>query len=76
MTMALEYYEAEYKQLPIVSQVDAHVLATYIFDPYDSKKYELLKLQTGFHKLSTRFDSTCFQDEGTFYDKIIRKGEF
>lgn len=75
MTMALEYYEAEYKKVPIVSQVDAHILATYIADPFDSKKYELLKLQTGFHKLSTRFDFTNVDLENTFYDRIIRKGE-
>lgn len=76
MTMALEYYEDEYKRMPIVSQVDAHILATYIFDDYDKEKYELLKLQTGFHKLSTRFDRAFLQKEGTFYDRIIRRGEY
>lgn len=76
MTMALEYYEKEYKKIPIVSQVDAHILATYIFDQYDSRKYQLLKTQTSFHKLSTRFDDAYLQQEDTFYNRVIRKGEF
>jgi hypothetical protein len=76
MTMALEYYKNEYQRIPIVSQVNAHVLATYIYDTYDSRKYELMKLQTSFHKLSTRFNNTYIQKSDTFYDRIIRKGEF
>jgi hypothetical protein len=76
LTMALEYYEEEYKKIPIVSQVDAHILATYIFDNYDAQKYELLKMQTGIHKLSIKFDSAYIQQRDTFYDRIIRRGEF
>ncbi len=76
MTMALEYYKDDYGKIPIVSQVNAHVLATYIYDIYDTKKYEILKLQTSFHKLSNRFNSTYLQKTDTFYDRIIRKGEF
>lgn len=76
ITMALDYYEAEYKKIPIVSQVNSHILATYIFDPYDSKKYQLLKTQAGFHKLSTRFDKACLQQKDTFYNRVISKGEF
>lgn len=76
MTMALEYYENEYKNMPIVSQVDAHVLATYIYDEFDRKKYELLKTSTGIHKLSTRFDKDLLEKSGTFYDEVIRKGNY
>lgn len=75
LTMALEYYEEEHKKIPIVSQANAHILATYINDRFDANKYELLKLQTGFHKLSTRFDLTGLEQEDTFYDRIIRKGD-
>ena len=76
MTMALEYYVEEHIKIPIVSQVDAHILATYMFHSFDSKRYELIKMQTGFHKLSTRFNSTYIQRKDTFYDRIIRRGEF
>lgn len=75
-TMALEFYEEEYKNMPIVSQVDAHVLATYIFDEYDQKKYDILCQQTGIHKLSTRFDAEEMKKTGTFYDVVIREGKY
>ncbi len=75
-TMALEFYEEEYKQMPIVSQVDAHVLATYIFDEFNKKKYDILCSQTGIHKLSTRFDAEEMKKTGTFYDVVIREGKY
>lgn len=74
LTMAADYYEDEYKQIPVVSQVDAHILATYIFDPYDETKYQLLCRSTGFHKLSIRFDQKSMEDKNTFYDVVIRRG--
>ncbi len=76
MTMALEFYKEEYKKMPIVSQVDAHILATYIYDDFDKNRYELLRSQTGIHKLSTRFDEALMAKEGTFYDEVIRKGNY
>lgn len=72
MTLAIDCYEEEYKKIPIVSQVNAHILASYIYDTFDENKYELLKSQTGIHKLSTRFEQKRLV-EGTFYDRIIRK---
>lgn len=75
MTMAVEHYEEEYSRMPIVSQVDAHILATYIFDDFDNNKYKLLKNTTGFHKLSTRFDADKMEKTGTFYDVVIRQGK-
>lgn len=76
LTMALDFYKEEYKKMPIVSQVDAHVLATYIFDEYNQKKYEILCQQTGIHKLSTRFDAEEMKKTGTFYDVVIREGKY
>ncbi len=76
MTIALEYYKEEYSQMPIVSQVDSHILATYIFDQFDEDKYNLLRQSTGFHKLSTRFDTEGMKKKGTFYDVVIRNKMF
>lgn len=76
MTLALDYYEEEYKKIPIISQADAHVLAAYIFDRYEQRKYELLKSQTGIHKLSTRFDPERMTEKGTFYDVVIEQGNW
>lgn len=72
LTIATKYYREEYLKMPIVSQVDAHILASYIYDPFDQDRFELLKLSTGFHKLSTRFQFEKMQ-ENSFYDIVIRK---
>jgi hypothetical protein len=73
-TMAVRYYNEEYKRMPIISQVDSHILATYIFDDYNQEKYDILKAQCGIHKLSTRFDESLKKKSDTFYDVVIRQG--
>lgn len=65
-----DYYEEDYKKIPIVSQAQAHVLATYIYDEFDKDKYDMLVKTTGVHKLSTRFEQDKL-GKGTFYDVII-----
>lgn len=70
-----DFYKDEYKAIPIVGQAQAHVLATYIYDIFDETKYNMLKKTTGIHKLSTRFEQDKLQ-EGTFYDYLIRKGNY
>lgn len=76
MTMALECYEKEYKEMPVVSQADAHILASYISEPYNRNKYDILKLSTGIHKLNTRFDERAVNRKNTFYDVIIKQGNY
>lgn len=70
-----DYYNEEFKAIPIVSQAQAHVLATYIYDKFDKDKFDMLKKTTGIHKLSTRFDAERLT-EGTFYDHLIRKENY
>lgn len=76
LTMAAEHYKEELARMPVVSQVDAHVLATYIYDEFHEDKYSLLKQSTGFHKLSTRFEEEKLAMDGTFYDVLIRQGKY
>lgn len=76
LTMAIEHYKEEYEKMPIVSQVDAHVLATYIYDEYHEDKYKLLKQSTGLHKLSTRFEEEKLAVDGNFYDVVIKQGKY
>jgi len=75
-TIANEYYEDEYKNMPIISQAQAHVLATYIYDDFDKDKFELLKMTTGIHKLSTRFESDRLLKKGNYYDVVINQGNY
>lgn len=74
LTMACEYYEEAYARMPIVSQADAHILATYMGQPFDKTKFELLKESTGIHKLSHKFTDKDKGGPGSFYDVLIRQG--
>ncbi len=71
-----DYYSEEYMAIPIVSQAQAHVLASYIYNDFDSYKFELLKQSTGMHKLSTRFDAERLSRKGTFYDVVINQANY
>lgn len=71
-----DYYEEECKAIPIISQTQAHLLATYIYDEFDEKKYELLKKTTGIHKLSIKFEQDRLEKRGTFYDVIINNNNY
>ena len=75
MTMALEFYKDDYQKMPIVSQANSHILATYIYDDFNQIKYDILKSCVGFHKLSIRFDPEKLGRKGSFYDVVIRQGE-
>lgn len=71
-----DYYVDEYKNIPIVSQVQAHLLATYIYDAFDNDKYELLKKYTGVHKLSIKFEKERLEKKGNFYDVVIHNRNY
>ena len=75
-SIANDYYRDELQKMPIVSQVDSHVLASYIYDKFDAKKYEILKKRIGIHKLSIKFDEDRLKEKGTFYDVIIGQGKY
>lgn len=68
-----DYYQDDFKAMPIISQAQAHVLATYIYDDFDAFKWEMLKKTTGIHKLSTRFDDKLLEKEGNFYNVVIKE---
>ena len=72
-TIVNEFYRMEYKEMPQVSQAQAHLL---IYDDFDKLKYEFLKETTGVHKLSYRFDQNKLMREGNFYDVVINQRNY
>ena len=72
MTIACEYYQEEYAQMPIVSQAEAHVLASYMGQTFEQQKYEILKARSGFHKLSTHFTEKETGQKGSFYEYFMQ----
>ncbi|WP_049945681.1 capsular polysaccharide synthesis protein [Butyrivibrio sp. LC3010] len=75
-SIANDYYRKECEAMPIVSQVDSHILATYIYDKYDPYKYKMLIRKTGIHKLSIKFEQDKLSKKGTFYDVVINQGNY
>ena len=75
-TIVNEFYENEFLDIPIISQAQSHVLATYIYDDFDKTKYEILKKTIGIHKLSTRFESEKLNKKGIFYDVVINQANY
>ncbi len=75
-TIVNEFYEKEFLDMPIISQAQSHVLATYIYDDFDENKYEILKKTIGIHKLSTRFETDKLSKKGTFYDVVINQANY
>lgn len=71
-----DFYKEEFAAMPIISQVQSHVLATYIYDDFDQTKYEILKKTTGIHKLSTRFEEDKLSKKGIFYDVVINQANY
>ncbi len=68
-----DYYSDEYQKMPIISQAPSHLLASYIYSDYEESKWQIIKLTTGIHKLSTMFDEKKLYREGNFYNVIVDK---
>ncbi len=75
-SIANDFYREECEAMPIVSQVNSHILATYIYDKFDKQKFDMLTRTTGIHKLSIKFDNDRLNEKGTFYDVIINQGNY
>ncbi|RAZ82810.1 capsular biosynthesis protein, partial [Klebsiella oxytoca] len=48
-----------------------HILLLRLFEVYDVKLYEAVKMQSPFHKLSYKFSDEQIQLKGTFYEKLF-----
>lgn len=73
MTMAVDFYKEEFQKMPIVSQVNAHVLASYMGEEFNELKWELLKSMTDVHKLSNKFGDKETSGENTFYKQLMAR---
>lgn len=72
LSIVLEKYEEEWKQIIPRDNATPHVLLLRLFDVYDETMWNAIKSQTQFHKLTYKFDkSQLSKSEETFYKKII-----
>lgn len=75
-SIANDFYKEEREAVPIISQTQSHLLATYIYDEFDQDKYDLLKKSTGVHKLSIKFDQDKLIQKGNFYDIVVANDNY
>ncbi len=61
----------EWKKIIPFSNEIPHVLLLRLFEYYDEKMWQVLKLQTPFHKLSYKFPDELFNMNDTYYQKIV-----
>jgi hypothetical protein len=63
-------------KIPKVPNSLSHILLLQLFDVYNEKTYSHIKSFVPFHKLSYKFDDSLLDARGTYYDEIIKKGNF
>ena len=71
MSIVLEHYLREWKQIVPRDNATPHILLLRLFDQYDDQMYKAIVDQSPFHKLSYKFKDEQVQIEGTYYKKLF-----
>lgn len=71
LTIVLEHYPEEWNKVVPCDNASPHILLLRLFEEYDVKLYEAVKMQSPFHKLSYKFSDEQIQLKGTFYEKLF-----
>lgn len=74
ISMTLEYFQDEYKKIPKFCNSVPHILLLDAFEPFDEKRYDIIKSMTCFHKLSDKRPQELLTRKGTYYDMIVNEG--
>ena len=73
LQMAIEAYPEVWNKVVPFSNVTPHLLQFHLFEQYDPQKWENLRKQTSFHKLTYKFNPKDVQRPGTYYKEILGK---
>ena len=74
MSIVLEYYPEDWKNIVPRDNAAPHVLLLRLFDEYDEGIWNAVKAQTPFHKLSYKFEKEKETMKNTYYSEIIEGG--
>lgn len=69
--LATEVYPEEWASVVPFSNSTPHILLLRLFQPFDPAIWDATVAQTPFHKLSYKFESSEFEKDGTFYNKLM-----
>lgn len=74
ISIVLDKYEEEWKQIIPRDNATPHILLLKLFDQYDKKMWETIKMQTPFHKLTYKFTEEQKKIKNTYYNILFNKG--
>lgn len=73
-TMAIEKYPEIWNGLPTFNNVNPHILVSELNDSFSDERYEEINKISSFHKLNYKLNYN--EEDNTFYNQIIVKGNF
>ncbi len=71
ISIALEYFEEEWKAIIPRDNATPHELQFHLFDTYDEGLWDAIKSQTPFHKLTYKYSDEQVALEKTFFKKVL-----
>ena len=73
MAIVLDFYQDDWKSIVPRDNATPHILLLRLFDKYDERLWQAIKMQTPFHKLTYKFNEEQIKVSGTFYSEIFGK---
>ena len=73
ISITLERYGDEWKRIVPRDNAAPHILLLRLFDKYDEKMWQAIRVQTPFHKLSYKIETNIVDSGATFYYELISK---
>lgn len=71
ISIVLDKYKEDWEKIIPRDNATPHILLLRLFEQYDKKKWEIIKKQTSFHKLTYKFNEDKKNIKNTYYDIIM-----
>ena len=71
MTLACQYYNAEYQKIPLFSNEPAHVLQHDLFKEYSDKRWRQILAMSNIHKLTYKYEDNG--KDNTFLQYLLKR---
>jgi len=71
VSIVLDRYEDEWKDIVPRDNAAPHILLLRLFDQYDARMWNAIRMQTPFHKLTYKFKEEELQKPNTFYQMLF-----
>lgn len=72
LSIVLDKYEDDWKKIIPRDNATPHILLLRLFDIFDEKMWDCIRVQTPFHKLSYKIKDSQVKKSGTFYKALFQ----